>query len=209
LVIDRKINGIDDTTLTIANYWPYATTLFDYIRRAMPWTQPRCLADDEVYALTALYSGAEQADRCPRDYERPVATEGADAQSQRIHHSLPGKDATWIACTTLLVGSRRKDSINRRVANALMDLPPLPLKLNVVGIGQLPFCTISGACREAAHNAAGIISGHASGDHIMAAANGSNFAASLSLTTHGNRQSVAIRPQGVDVTGVSITLNRQ
>jgi hypothetical protein len=69
--------------------------------------------------------------------------------------------------------------------------------------------TISGSWREAAHNAAGTISGHASGDHIMAAANGMNFAASLSLTTHGNRQSVAIRPQGIDVTAVSITLNRQ
>jgi len=48
-----KRNGIDDTTLTIANYWPYATTLFDYIRRSMPWTSPRSLTDDQVYALTA------------------------------------------------------------------------------------------------------------------------------------------------------------
>ena len=38
---------------TIANFWPYATTLFDYIRRAMPWRQPRSLSNDEVYALTA------------------------------------------------------------------------------------------------------------------------------------------------------------
>jgi mono/diheme cytochrome c family protein len=38
---------------TIANFWPYATTLFDYVRRAMPWQQPRTLSDDEVYALTA------------------------------------------------------------------------------------------------------------------------------------------------------------
>src|SRR6185369_13447368 len=38
---------------TIANFWPYATTLFDYIRRAMPWRQPRSLSDNEVYALTA------------------------------------------------------------------------------------------------------------------------------------------------------------
>ena len=45
-------NGID-TTKTIANFWPYATTLFDYTRRAMPWLQPRTLSDDEVYALTA------------------------------------------------------------------------------------------------------------------------------------------------------------
>ena len=38
---------------TIANFWPYATTLFDYIRRAMPWPQPRTLTDDAIYALTA------------------------------------------------------------------------------------------------------------------------------------------------------------
>jgi len=38
---------------TIANFWPYATTLFDYVRRAMPWQQPRSLTNEEVYALTA------------------------------------------------------------------------------------------------------------------------------------------------------------
>jgi S-disulfanyl-L-cysteine oxidoreductase SoxD len=38
---------------TIANFWPYATTVFDYIRRAMPWQQPRSLTNEEVYALTA------------------------------------------------------------------------------------------------------------------------------------------------------------
>jgi len=42
-----------DAPKTIANFWPYATTVFDYIRRAMPWTQPRSLTNDEVYALTA------------------------------------------------------------------------------------------------------------------------------------------------------------
>jgi cytochrome c len=45
-------NGID-TPKTIANFWPYATTLFDFTRRAMPWQQPRTLTDEEVYALTA------------------------------------------------------------------------------------------------------------------------------------------------------------
>lgn len=38
---------------TIGNYWPYATTLFDYIRRAMPFTEPGSLSDDEVYSVTA------------------------------------------------------------------------------------------------------------------------------------------------------------
>jgi cytochrome c len=35
-------------------HWPYATTLFDYIRRAMPFPHPKSLSDDEVYAVTAF-----------------------------------------------------------------------------------------------------------------------------------------------------------
>ena len=38
---------------TIGSYWPYATTVFDYVRRSMPYTQPQSLSDDEVYAVTA------------------------------------------------------------------------------------------------------------------------------------------------------------
>jgi S-disulfanyl-L-cysteine oxidoreductase SoxD len=38
---------------TIANFWPYATTVFDFIRRAMPANAPKSLTDQEVYALTA------------------------------------------------------------------------------------------------------------------------------------------------------------
>ncbi len=38
---------------TVGSYWPYATTLFDYVRRAMPFTQPQSLSNDEVYALAA------------------------------------------------------------------------------------------------------------------------------------------------------------
>src|SRR6267378_1527093 len=38
---------------TIGSYWPYATTVFDYVRRAMPYVQPQSLTDDEVYAVTA------------------------------------------------------------------------------------------------------------------------------------------------------------
>ena len=38
---------------TVGSYWPYATTLFDYIRRAMPIAQPRSLSNHEVYALVA------------------------------------------------------------------------------------------------------------------------------------------------------------
>src|SRR6267378_5944659 len=38
---------------TVGSYWPYATTLFDYVRRAMPWTNPKSLTNDEVYAVSA------------------------------------------------------------------------------------------------------------------------------------------------------------
>ena len=38
---------------TVESYWPYATTLFDYIKRAMPMNTPGSLTDDQVYALTA------------------------------------------------------------------------------------------------------------------------------------------------------------
>jgi len=38
---------------TVESYWPYATTLFDYIKRAMPLTAPDSLSNDDVYALTA------------------------------------------------------------------------------------------------------------------------------------------------------------
>jgi len=38
---------------TIGSYWPYASTIWDYIHRAMPFMQPESLSDQEVYAITA------------------------------------------------------------------------------------------------------------------------------------------------------------
>ena len=38
---------------TVGSYWPYATTLFDYVRRAMPYQESKSLTSDEVYALSA------------------------------------------------------------------------------------------------------------------------------------------------------------
>lgn len=38
---------------TVGSYWAHTSTLFDYIRRTMPFTQPESLEDDEVYAVTA------------------------------------------------------------------------------------------------------------------------------------------------------------
>lgn len=38
--------------LSVGSRWPYATTIFDYVRRAMPHTAPKSLTNDQVYALT-------------------------------------------------------------------------------------------------------------------------------------------------------------
>jgi mono/diheme cytochrome c family protein len=55
---DRLVGGIgslatDNPVKTVNSYWPYATTVFDYIRRAMPITNPQSLQNEEVYAVTA------------------------------------------------------------------------------------------------------------------------------------------------------------
>lgn len=42
----------------IGNYWPYATTVYDYIHRAMPLTAPGSLTPDEIYSLTAYLLAA-------------------------------------------------------------------------------------------------------------------------------------------------------
>jgi mono/diheme cytochrome c family protein len=56
---DKLIGGRGSLTSgkpvkTVESYWPYATTLFDYVRRAMPLPAPGSLSDDQVYALTAF-----------------------------------------------------------------------------------------------------------------------------------------------------------
>jgi S-disulfanyl-L-cysteine oxidoreductase SoxD len=38
---------------TVGSFWPYATTIFDYVRRAMPYNETKSLTNDEVYAVVA------------------------------------------------------------------------------------------------------------------------------------------------------------
>jgi hypothetical protein len=68
---------------------------------------------------------------------------------------------------------------------------------------------LTGEWSEATRNAAGTITGRASGGRIEAHASSAGFSANLSLTTKGNRQSVAIAPQGTEVEKVSLTLTRR
>jgi S-disulfanyl-L-cysteine oxidoreductase SoxD len=56
--MDRLVGGIGTLrdkkpVKTVGSFWPYATTLFDYVRRAMPLNAPQSLTADEVYAVSA------------------------------------------------------------------------------------------------------------------------------------------------------------
>jgi cytochrome c len=55
---DRLVGGqgtlaTPDPVKTVGSYWPYAPTLFDYIRRAMPQNAPESLSNDDAYAVSA------------------------------------------------------------------------------------------------------------------------------------------------------------
>ncbi len=50
---------------TVESYWPYATTLFDFVKRAMPLNAPGSLSDDQVYSVTAYILG--EANIVPKD----------------------------------------------------------------------------------------------------------------------------------------------
>ena len=43
----------DKPVKTIGSYWPYATTIFDYVRRSMPFQSPQSLSNEDVYSVTA------------------------------------------------------------------------------------------------------------------------------------------------------------
>lgn len=50
----ERLVGREGTVRTVGTYWPYATTLYDYTFRSMPFMQPGTLTPDEVYALVAF-----------------------------------------------------------------------------------------------------------------------------------------------------------
>ena len=56
--MDRLVGGAGTLSgqkpiKTIGSYWPYATTLYDYVHRAMPFSAPQSLSPDEVYSVVA------------------------------------------------------------------------------------------------------------------------------------------------------------
>ena len=77
---------------TVNSYWPFATSLFDYIRRAMPLTTPQTLRPDEVYSLVAYILHRRRREEPMRCSTRR-AFRGEDAESRWLPE-LVGKPAT-------------------------------------------------------------------------------------------------------------------
>ena len=76
---------------TVGSYWPYATTLFDYVRRAMPWNETKSMSNDELYAVSAYILHLNGVIARRRRARCPVAAQGEDAESRRVHSVPAGK----------------------------------------------------------------------------------------------------------------------
>jgi cytochrome c len=81
---------------TVGSFWPYATTLFDYVRRAMPLNAPQSLTPDEVYAVSAYLLFLNGI--VPQD-----ATLDADALAKI---KMPNRDGFVSAYPTLGAGAK-------------------------------------------------------------------------------------------------------
>ena len=71
---------------TIGSYWPYATTVFDYIRRAMPLPKPQSLTNNEVYALTGFLL-----------YKNGLLPESADVDAKTLMEvKMPNRNGFYL-----------------------------------------------------------------------------------------------------------------
>jgi cytochrome c len=72
----------DNPSKAIGSYWPYATTIFDFIRRSMPPSAPGSLSSDEIYALTAYLLAANE-----------IITESSEMNAQSLPKvKMPNRD---------------------------------------------------------------------------------------------------------------------
>lgn len=105
---------------TVGSYWPYASTLWDYIHRAMPFTQPQSLTDDEVYALTAYVL-----------YLNDIVDEDMELNAQNLAAiEMPNKDGFFI--------DTRPDSTNTLCMSDCRDSKPINITWDASDLGVTP-----------------------------------------------------------------------
>jgi hypothetical protein len=141
-------------------------------------------------------------------------------------HAEPGSEAAfvglsghWSGAGTIAMTNGATERIRCKVTYAVnatgkavqqtlrcaSDSYRLEISINVISEGG----SLSGSWAEATRGMAGIISGRASGAEILANVAGAGFTARLDVRTHGDKQSVTLKPQGnADVAAVSIALRK-
>jgi len=130
-----------------------------------------------------------------------------------------GMSGHWSGAGTITTTNGATERIRCKVAYAVnasgkavqqtlrcaSDSYRVEISSNVISEGG----SLSGSWAETTRGLSGNISGRASGAEILANVAGAGFAVRLDVRTHGDRQSVTIRPQGgTDVTAVSIALRK-
>jgi cytochrome c5 len=105
---------------TVGSYWPYASTLWDYIHRAMPFTQPQSLSNDEVYALTAYVL-----------YMNDIIDEDLTLNAQNLASvEMPNKDGFFI--------DTRPDSTNTLCMSNCRDPDSIKVTWDASDLGVTP-----------------------------------------------------------------------
>ena len=105
---------------TVGSYWPYASTLWDYIHRAMPFTQPQSLSNDEVYALTAYVL-----------YMNDIVDEEMELNAQNLASvEMPNKDGFFI--------DTRPDSTNTLCMSDCKDPESIKITWDASDLGVTP-----------------------------------------------------------------------
>src|SRR6266540_2068637 len=129
-----------------------------------------------------------------------------------------GLDGAWAGTGTIRMASGANERIRCRVSYAVQqsgsalqqelrcasDSYKFELSSNI----RSQAGSLTGQWSELTRNAGGTVSGRAIGGDITGLVESSGFSADLSVATQGNRQSVLIRPRGIDVAEVTITLRR-
>lgn len=91
---------------TVQSYWPYATTLFDYTRRAMPFQAPQSLSNDEVYAVTGYVLAFNQL----------LSPDAQVDAKTLLAVKMPNRDAFYV--------DDRPDAKNSRCMKNCLKSPP-------------------------------------------------------------------------------------
>src|SRR5210317_414049 len=116
----------EDPLKTVGSYWPYLSTVFDYVRRSMPFGNAQSLSDDDVYAITAyiLYSNDLIDDDFELSKETFLDVEMPNADGFIIDDRAQTEYSQWSIYTNEPCMSDCKDEVKITMRAAVLDVTP-------------------------------------------------------------------------------------